>query len=442
MPGFLLAKHDDFDQSPLEESIDERPIRQDGESIARWEARLKHFKTKETIRKHSEWYRADPYAEEILRTFPNSELDNSIHPMFAWERFDVHPDLAVKREQYEMFLPAWRLASLLLETDVSLEFWSAMANSKRVRVLDLEAEKAMTRDTAGKHRINHIYRISRPAGGLSESDRIKIKKKLREASNLLEYNIDNTPDEASLGLCSTQVNPRWNTFSISTNKFGPMARIALSKFWIVDRIMDLRERCPERNHEAQFVVAFVLVHEIAHFLWLYFGEEDAMGCDRVEPLFEDLTFAEMGLEWECHVFGGIHTADPVGGIPPIWYEKDCPAVLSACLENVRDADRILEYSFNKAQFEWKVPMEYFAKFFRIDFWLGEVPKRGPEAFKLKKLVAVASRLYPNGDRHFLTRGNDIPEEFLMGKFFSVFPKDLQESDWPASWDKPREIVFK
>jgi hypothetical protein len=87
-------------------------------------------------------------------------------------------------------------------------------------------------------------------------------------------------------------------------------------------------------------------------------------------------------------------------------------------------------------------MEYFFKFFKLDFWTKEVPANRLEAFKLKRLVASACRIYADFQQRSVFDKDGLPPVYLLGKYFSVFPADLDESDWLASWKNQRKIAFK
>jgi hypothetical protein len=133
-----------------------------------------------------------------------------------------------------------------------------------VRVLDFTPEHALIRFKDGTTKLNFVQRVSGPAGGLIDQERDDIKAKLDSASALLRFVVDCDATEAGGDICHTQFNQnRYESF-----QDVPFATITFNSFWLIDIMLGMREKNPEREYEVQFGVACA-VHEMTHFLGWY-----------------------------------------------------------------------------------------------------------------------------------------------------------------------------
>ncbi|KAK5126598.1 hypothetical protein LTR85_009532 [Meristemomyces frigidus] len=295
------------------------------------------------------------------------DLTNDIHPIFAQLNFPG--------TDYDKLVPALRLASLLIETECSLEFWHAMWFGP---LIPLRHD-----DDSGWH-----WTFFRSMKSLSAKDKAMTRSRLRTLAHMMRFH-------------RSKDVPGGGEVSQDHGWLG-----AGSGYWIGDLRggiphvlygedlyqelceLDGSDDSPETQMRLQLQFAVLLVHEAVHA-----GHIAAYG-DRDELPFEYNKMAEAGYDWENHIIGGGIRTDHDDEWPEqVVIEWPSPSIYYTHL------GRYSIWSQGDCadiEVRWFVPYSYIRRLFSTSFWDEVVPAMGAAALKVPRLHGLRTRVSKDG----------------------------------------------
>jgi hypothetical protein len=307
---------------------------------------------------------------------PFSKLENEVHPIFANVNF---PGV-----RYEILLPALRLASLLIESERSLDFFHALWFGRD--------KKVFTRE--GEDQWHWAYFRSKKC--LSARDRAMVKSRLNTLAHMISFYRGKKMEsggetayaETSIGNCRSALNT------------GDFAGATSAIYYSESHYHDLLSLdCLDSNETAMrlhFNFASLMGHELGHA-----AAAAAFGNEGDLP-FECNVMGEYGYDWQNYVFGGIpsifwgpQSEDileewPSAGIGKLYKRKDWPIWLQD--NECPDVD-----------VDWYIPLAYVRKLFWPSFWEFDLPRRGPDALKVPKILGFLNKPTDEGNSDGYTR---------------------------------------
>lgn len=292
------------------------------------------------------------------------DLNTDVHPLFTADKF---PDI-----DYEVLLPAVRLASRLVSTDCLLGFWHAtICNDAPLRMYP---EGTLNEGL-------FYYPKLRVDDEMTASEIGDVKLALLDLASFLRFHCR---DISSLGVTIASTSePSTPTIVPEGECCGVTSEVHYNDK-CYQRLYDIHQNAKQEGRSLDYAeltlhfgFAVTLVHELAHVF-------DMAGCAScpVGPVAENKV-SESDYDWTTSVFGGI-THVKLDGIVTL-DDWPSPRMVYHFLRNGFPIGLVQEPT-ERVSVIWQVSSESVKQLFRQSFWEDEVPKRGRDALRIRRQI--------------------------------------------------------
>ncbi|KAL8950798.1 MAG: hypothetical protein Q9222_003175 [Ikaeria aurantiellina] len=232
------------------------------------------------------------YGAIDLKDCKPSNLANDIHPLLDRDCFDDTPD-----HIYDQLVPGLRLATLFLSHPACMQFWVTLARGER------RVDHEMSR-RCGKTR----HRISRNVEMTKENVK-EVTKYMKDLGHAKVIHFAFTSGllfegNAAFGTAHTVCDFLSENSEGRENRSLQRAIVRLhSDFYIIaKKLSTMRYPDPAQKLRFNFILATLIVHEMAHAIELSQWRNRAPSP--YEPFLLHHNEAELGRVWESYMFGG------------------------------------------------------------------------------------------------------------------------------------------
>ncbi|KAL8799735.1 MAG: hypothetical protein Q9182_005678 [Xanthomendoza sp. 2 TL-2023] len=231
------------------------------------------------------------YGAIDLKEWQDCNLDNDIHPLLDRDQFDDTPDYI-----YDQLMPGLRLASLFLSHPSCMQFWVTLAKGDR------RADHVMSERY---HRTRH--RISRNVA-MSKENVKEVIRYIHDLGKAKAIHFNFAPGlafqgSAAFGTAHTICNFQSDGESRGADNVQCCHVRLHSDFYVIaKKLSTLRYPDPAQKLRYNFILATLIVHEMAHAIELSQWRNRAPSP--FEPFLLHHNEAELGRQWESYVFGG------------------------------------------------------------------------------------------------------------------------------------------
>ena len=236
------------------------------------------------------------YGALELKNCRSSTLQNDIHPLFHQDCFDDTPD-----HVYDQLRPGLALATMFLTHPACMQFWVTLAKGDR------REDPEMTR------RCGHLrHRITRNVD-LTEENTREVIKYIEDLGKAKAIHFTFAPGlvfegKAAFGtactVCDFALESSENRSTTTNSGCLQRSHIRLhGDFYVIaKKLSRMKYPDPAQHLRFNFILALLLVHEMAHAIEL------SQWCNRAPSPFEPFMLhhneAELGRMWEAYMFGG------------------------------------------------------------------------------------------------------------------------------------------